>query len=90
LIRELFRNNLETKRLFADGMEWPDKVFFDLGGCLPGDSAGFELLSCGAESGAEIHDAVAEGADSGILLGLQQQRMRISQGSDDRFKIAGF
>jgi len=65
----------ETKRLFADGMELPDKAFFDLGRRLPGNIAGFELLSRVAESGAEIHDAVAEGANSGVLLGLGQQRM---------------
>ena len=41
---------LETKRLFADGVEFPDKAFFDLGRRLPGDSAGFQLLPHLAES----------------------------------------
>ena len=40
----------ETKRLSAEGVEFPDKGFFDLGGPLPGDMAGFELLSRVAES----------------------------------------
>ena len=40
----------ETKRLFADGVEFPDKAFFDLGRRLPGDMAGFELLPHFAES----------------------------------------
>ena len=41
---------LETKRLFAEGVEFPDKAFFDLGRRLPGEFAGFELLSHLAES----------------------------------------
>ena len=40
----------ETKRLFADGVQFPDGAFFDLGRRLPGDIAGFELLSRVAES----------------------------------------
>ena len=40
----------EPKRLFAKGVEFPDKSFFDLGRPLPGDIAGFELLPRGAES----------------------------------------
>ena len=40
----------ETKWLFAEGVEFPDKGFFDLGRPLPGDMAGFELLSRVAES----------------------------------------
>ena len=40
----------ETKCLFADGIEFPNKAFFDLGCPLPGDIAGFELLSRLAES----------------------------------------
>ena len=42
----------ETKSLFADGMEFPDRVLFDLGRRLPGECAGFELLPHLAESGA--------------------------------------
>jgi len=34
----------ETKWLFADGDEFPDKFVFDLGRSLPGEIAGFELL----------------------------------------------
>ncbi len=30
----------EAKRLFAEGVEFPDKVFFDLSRPLPGDIAG--------------------------------------------------
>ncbi len=40
----------ETKRLFADAVQFRDEAFFDLGRCLPGDSAGFQLLSHVAES----------------------------------------
>ena len=40
----------EAKRPFADGAEFPDEPFFDLGRRLPGDIAGFELLPCVAES----------------------------------------
>ena len=39
----------ETKRLFADGVQFCDGAFFDLGGILPGDIAGFEFLSHVAE-----------------------------------------
>ena len=39
----------ETKRLFADVVEFPDEAFFDLGCLLPGEIAGFELLSRVAE-----------------------------------------
>ena len=41
----------ETKRLFADGIKFPDEAFFDLGHRLPEDIAGFELLSGVTESG---------------------------------------
>ena len=40
----------ETKRLFADVIEFRDGAFFDLGRRLPGEIAGFELLACVAES----------------------------------------
>ena len=40
----------EAKRLFADGVEFPGKAFFDLGCRLPGKFAGFQLLSHFAES----------------------------------------
>ena len=40
----------ETKRLFADVIELRDGAFFDLGRRLPGDIAGFKLLSRVAES----------------------------------------
>jgi hypothetical protein len=40
----------ETKRLFAEGIELPDKSFFDLGRLLPGQIASFELLSRVTES----------------------------------------
>ena len=39
----------ETKGLFTDMVQLPDKVFFDLGCRLPGDMAGFELLPRVAE-----------------------------------------
>ncbi len=42
-------SGFKTKRPFADGMEFPDKSFFDLGRPLPGNIAGFELLSRIAE-----------------------------------------
>lgn len=35
----------EAKRLFADGIQFPGEAFFDLGSPLPGDIAGFEVLS---------------------------------------------
>ena len=40
----------EAKRLFADGVEFPGKAFFHLGRRLPGELAGFQLLSRLAES----------------------------------------
>ena len=40
----------ETKRLFAEGDEFPDKVVFDLGRPLPGEIAGFESLPRVTES----------------------------------------
>lgn len=40
----------ETKRPFADGAEFSDELFFDLGRRLPGDVAGFQLLPRVAES----------------------------------------
>ena len=40
----------EAKRLFADGIEFSDEPFFELGRCLPGNIAGFELLPRVAES----------------------------------------
>ena len=40
----------ETKGLFADGIEFPDKAFSDLGHRLPGDIAGFEFLPGVTES----------------------------------------
>ena len=40
----------ETKPLFANIIEFPDEAFFDLGHRLPGEMAGFELLSRIAES----------------------------------------
>ena len=40
----------ETKRLFADLIEFRDGAFFDLGRRLPGEISGFELLSRVAES----------------------------------------
>ena len=35
----------EAKRPFADGVEFAEEPFFDLGRHLPGDIAGFEFLS---------------------------------------------
>ena len=40
----------ETKRLFADVVQFCDGAFFDLSRLLPGDVAGFEFLSHVAES----------------------------------------
>ena len=40
----------ETKRLFADVIEFRDGAFFDLGRRLPRDIAGFKLLSRVAKS----------------------------------------
>jgi hypothetical protein len=42
----------ETKRLYAEGVEFSDEPFFDLGCRLPGDIARFEFLPRIAESGA--------------------------------------
>jgi hypothetical protein len=58
----------EMKRLFADGVQFCDGAFCDLGRRFPGDLPGFELLSRVAELGAEIDEAVAEGADCSVLL----------------------
>ena len=41
----------ETKRLFAEGGQFPDKALLDLGRLLPGDIAGFNLLSRVTKSG---------------------------------------
>ena len=43
-------SGFEPKRPFADGVKFPDKLFFDLGRRFPGDIAGFELLPHVAES----------------------------------------
>ncbi len=43
---------IKSKRLFANGVEFPDKAFFDLGCRFPRDSAGFELLARVTESSA--------------------------------------
>ena len=40
----------ETKRLLADGVEFYDEPFFDLGRRLPGGIVGFELLPRVAEA----------------------------------------
>ena len=40
----------ETKRLFADVVQFCDGAFFDLGRLPPGDVAGFEFLSHVAEA----------------------------------------
>ena len=40
----------ETKRLFADMVQFRDGAFFDLGRRLPGDIAGFQFLPRVAES----------------------------------------
>ena len=40
----------EAKRMFADGVEFPERAFFDLGRRLPGNMPGFELLPHFAES----------------------------------------
>ncbi len=45
-------SGFETKRVFADGVEFPGESFFDLGRRLPGEIAGFELLPRVAESRA--------------------------------------
>ena len=42
----------ETKWLLAESVQFRDGAFFDLGCLLPREIAGFELLSCIAESGA--------------------------------------
>ena len=39
----------ERKCLLADAIEFPDKVFFDLGRRLPGDIAGFKFFPRVAE-----------------------------------------
>lgn len=39
----------EVKRFFAEGVEFSDEAFFDLGRPFPGDIAGFEFLSSVAE-----------------------------------------
>jgi len=40
----------ETKGLFAEDAQFHSEAFFELGRCLPGDMAGFELLPCVTES----------------------------------------
>ena len=45
-------SRFETKPLFAEGVEFHNEALFGLGRRLPGDIAGFELLSYVAESGA--------------------------------------
>ncbi len=42
----------EAKRLFADLVQFRDGAFFDLGRCLPGEFAGFQLLPHVADSWA--------------------------------------
>ena len=59
----------EMKRMFADLVQFFDGAFLDLGRFLPGKIARFELVSCVAEAGAQIHEAVAEGSDRSLLLG---------------------
>ena len=39
----------ETKRLFAEVVQFGDEAFFDLGRRLPGEFAGFQLLAHLAE-----------------------------------------
>ena len=53
-------SGFETKRRFADLVQFLDGAFFDLGRRLPGHTAGFQLLAHLAESCAQIPDAVAE------------------------------
>jgi len=43
-------SRFETKRLFADGVQFHNEALFDLGRRLPGDIAGFQLLPHLAES----------------------------------------
>ncbi len=38
-------SRFETKHLFAEGVEFHNEALLDLGSCLPGDIAGFELLA---------------------------------------------
>ena len=65
----------EAKRVFAEAAQLRKEVFFDLGGPMPGDITGFKLPPRVAESGAEIDETVAEGADSGVFFGLRQEGM---------------
>jgi len=61
-------SGFETKRLLADLVQLRDGAFFDLGRRLPGELAGLELLPHLAESRAQIPEAVAERAGSGVFL----------------------
>jgi hypothetical protein len=65
----------ETKRLVAAGVQCCDRAFFDFGGLLPGEITGFEFLSDVTESAAEVDEAITEGADGSVLLGLRQKCM---------------
>ena len=65
----------ETKRLFADVVQFCDGAFFDLGRHLPGEITGFEFLSDVTESAAEVDEAITEGADRSVLLGRGQECM---------------
>ncbi len=65
----------ETKRLFADLIEFPDGPFFDHGCLVPRGVAGFELPSRVAKSGSEINDAVTEEADRRVPVGVWQESM---------------
>jgi hypothetical protein len=64
----------KTKGLFKDVAQLRNGSFFDLRRLVPGDLVGIELLSYAAESGAEIDEAIAEGVDTGVFLGLGDVR----------------
>jgi hypothetical protein len=59
----------------AEDVQFRDGAFFELGRCLPGEIAGFELLSRIAESGTKIDEAVAKGGDRRVFVGLWEERM---------------
>ena len=62
-------SGFEPKGLFADRIQFCGGSFLDVGRFPPGDLARVKLLSDMTESGAEIDETVAEGADGSLLLG---------------------
>ena len=65
----------ETKRLFADILEFFEELFFEPFGCWLGDVAGFEFLTDFACSGAQVLEVASEGIYVLVFCSRWQQRM---------------